>query len=158
MRDTAPAVGTDCLAHTADLHSFPSRRKFKKKEEKTLYIYIHVPGATTRRIFMSDISTHIPRIWPLYPLHGYALSRSTGITLLRHPLAVSSKRRHAWGSRLVYTHWRPAHIGVVHGRSHAGWIHSPRGTSWAWLIHKLAIVGWSMAHLERWTHLEKTTE
>lgn len=22
MRDTAPAVGTDCLAHTADLHSF----------------------------------------------------------------------------------------------------------------------------------------
>lgn len=39
MRDTAPAVGTDCLAHTADLHSFPSRRKFKKKEEKTLYIY-----------------------------------------------------------------------------------------------------------------------
>lgn len=41
MRDTAPAVGTDCLAHTADLHSFPSRRKFKKKKKRH-YIYIYM--------------------------------------------------------------------------------------------------------------------
>lgn len=67
---------------------------------------------------------------------------------------MSSKRPHAWGSSLVHAHGRPTHIRVVHGGSHAGRVHTSRGASWARLVHKLAVVGLSSAHLERRAHLE----
>lgn len=97
----------------------------------------------------SDLFTHLSWIWPFHPLHGQAWSRSSGIPLLRHPLAVSSKRPHAWSSSLAHAHGRPTHIRVIHGGSHAGWIHTSRGASGARLVHELAVVGLSGAHLKR---------
>ena len=101
-----------------------------------------------------ELSTHLSGIRPLHPLHRYALPGSSRIPLLRHPLAVNSKRSHARGSSLVHAHGRPAHAGVVHGGSHAGRIHASRGASRARLVHELAVVGLSSAHLEGGTHLE----
>lgn len=101
-----------------------------------------------------DHSTYLSWIWSFHSLHRNALTRSSRIPLLRHPLAMTSKRPHSWSSSLVHAHGRPAHIRVVHGGSHAGWIHTSRGASWAWLVHELAVIGLSSAHLERRTHLE----
>lgn len=65
-----------------------------------------------------------------------------------------SKGPHSRSSSLVHAHGRPAHVRVVHGRCHAGWIYPSRGTSWTRLVHELVVVGLSRAHLEGRAHLE----
>lgn len=102
----------------------------------------------------STETTHLSWIRPLHPLHGHALSRSRWVTLLRHPLAVRSKGPHSRSSSLVHAHGRPAHVRVVHGRCHAGWIYPSRGASGTRLVHELVVVGLSGAHLEGRAHLE----
>lgn len=98
-------------------------------------------------------ATHLPWIRPLHPLHHHALPRASGVPLLRHSLAVSHERAHARGPGLVHAHGRAANTGVVHGGGHSGRVHPSRGSSWARLVHELAVVGLSGAHLERRAHL-----
>lgn len=103
-------------------------------------------------------AAHLSWIRPLHSMHGDALPWPPWVPLLRHPLAVRSKGPHSRSSGLVHAHGRPANVRVVHGGSHACWIHPSGGASWSWLVHELVVVGLSGAHLEGRAHLQAKCE